>query len=64
MGHETKRKKSYGYAKNVNAITPKQGCYELCISSIKDLKAIYKKLYEYGDLKLYRKYEEFSSLMI
>jgi len=34
MGHETKRKKSYGYAKNVNAITPKQGCYELVVSRI------------------------------
>ena len=56
--------KSYGLAINVNSITSKQGCYDLYFSSIKDLKMIFQRLYQYGDIKLNRKYDKFSSLMI
>lgn len=34
------------------------------ISRKSDVKAIYEKLYSYGDIKLNRKYEILSSLMI
>lgn len=56
--------KSHGFAENVNTITHKQGCSDLYLSSIKELKLIYTKLYQYGDIKLNRKYDKFSSLMI
>ncbi len=56
--------KSNGIAKNINAITPKKGCWDLYISGIKDLKMIFPRLYQYGDIKLNRKYDKFSSLMI
>lgn len=56
--------KSQNIGLNVNSITSKQGCFDLYLSSIKDVKEIYKHLYRYGDLKLNRKYEKFSSLMI
>ncbi len=53
-----------GFAKNVNTITKKQGCFDLHLSSIVELKLIFNELYKYGDLKLNRKYNKFSSLMI
>lgn len=56
--------KSHGYAKNVYAITQKQGCSDLYLSSIIELKGIFNKLYNDGDVKLIRKYNKFSSLMI
>lgn len=56
--------KSKGFAKNVNSITKKQGCSDLYLSSIKEIVEISRELYAYGDIKLNRKYEKFSSLMI
>ncbi|WP_066257552.1 LAGLIDADG family homing endonuclease [Neobacillus drentensis] len=56
--------KTKGFAKNVNSITPKQGCSDLYLSSIKELAVLGKDLYKYGDIKLNRKYIKFSSLMI
>ena len=56
--------KSNGIAQNVHAITAKQGCSDLFIGGKKDIKAIAKKLYQYGDIRLNRKYELLSSLMI
>ncbi|WP_028273669.1 LAGLIDADG family homing endonuclease [Atopococcus tabaci] len=56
--------KIQGFAKGVNAISPKQGCYDLYLSSVKDLKKIFPLLYRDGDIKLNRKYDIFSSLMI
>ncbi|MGG4490080.1 hypothetical protein [Metabacillus idriensis] len=56
--------KSNGLATKVNSITHKQGCSDLCISSIKDLILIFGYLYEYGDIKLNRKYQKLSTLMI
>lgn len=56
--------KEFGVAKNVYAISDKQGCADLMISRKSDVKAIYEKLYSYGDIKLNRKYEILSSLMI
>jgi intein/homing endonuclease len=56
--------KSNGFAKNVNSILPKQGCSDLYLSSVKEICIIGKELYKYGDIKLNRKYEKFSSLMI
>lgn len=56
--------KSYGIGESVNAIYAKQGCYDLYISSIKDARTIYNFLYNSGSIKLNRKYEKFSSLMI
>ena len=56
--------KNQGFAKKVNSITPKQGCSDLYLSSVKEIKEIAKKLYEHGDIKLNRKYEKFLSLMI
>jgi hypothetical protein len=56
--------KSNGFAQNVNSITLKQGCADLCLSSIKELRLIFKELYKHGDIKLNRKYNTFSSLMI
>ncbi|MGY3714226.1 LAGLIDADG family homing endonuclease [Sutcliffiella cohnii] len=56
--------KAHGFARNVHSITNKEGCSDLYISSIKDLKMVYKQLYQHGDIKLNRKYERFSSLMI
>lgn len=56
--------KQNGFAQNVNSITPKQGCSDLCLSSIKELKLVFNELYKYGDIKLDRKYNKFSSLMI
>ncbi|WP_245203816.1 LAGLIDADG family homing endonuclease [Ammoniphilus resinae] len=56
--------KRQGFAKRVNSITPKEGCYDLYLSSVDELKAIYEHLYAFGDLKLTRKHEKFYSLMI
>nr|WP_304220624.1 LAGLIDADG family homing endonuclease [Fredinandcohnia onubensis] len=56
--------KEQGYAKNVNSITHKQGCSDLYLSSIKELREIGQNLYSHGDIKLIRKYEKFLSLMI
>lgn len=56
--------KKFGVAKNVYAISDKQGCSDLMISRKSDVKAISEKLYSYGDIKLNRKYEILSSLMI
>jgi intein/homing endonuclease len=56
--------KSKGFAKNVNSITPKQGCSDLYLSSTKELALLGKYLYKYGDIKLIRKFIKFSSLMI
>jgi LAGLIDADG-like domain len=56
--------KSKGYAKNVNSITEKQGCSDLYLSSVIDIRLIGKEMYRYGDLKLIRKYDKFTSLMI
>ncbi|MFS0865630.1 hypothetical protein [Fredinandcohnia sp. 179-A 10B2 NHS] len=56
--------KDHGYAKNVNSITGKQGCSDLYLSSLKELKDIGEFLYKHGDIKLNRKYEKFLSLMI
>ncbi|WP_445612690.1 LAGLIDADG family homing endonuclease [Geobacillus sp. YF-1] len=56
--------KANGIAQNVNSLTAKQGCFDLYVSSINDVKKIFHHLYRYGDLKLNRKYEIFSSLMI
>ncbi|WP_456278317.1 LAGLIDADG family homing endonuclease [Bacillus sp. AK128] len=55
--------KSCGYAKNVNSITHKQGCSDLYLSSIKEIKVLFNQLYRYGDIKLNRKYQVFLSLM-
>ncbi|MCM3193217.1 intein/homing endonuclease [Priestia megaterium] len=56
--------KSKGFAVNVNCITQKQGCCDLYLSSIKEIKLLGKELYKHGTIKLNRKYEKFSSLMI
>ena len=56
--------KQQGFAKNVNVICEKQGCSDLYLSSIKEIKEISTKLYKDGDIKLNRKYEKFQSLMI
>src|SRR5690606_33751203 len=55
--------KKYEIGERVKAISKKKGCYELRISAKKDLKNLFYYLYKYGDLKLNRKYETFSSLM-
>lgn len=56
--------KSNGFAKNVNSIIEKQGCSDLYVSSINDVRLIAKEMYKYGDIKLNRKYKKFTSLMI
>ncbi|WP_377912758.1 hypothetical protein [Bacillus songklensis] len=56
--------KSYGIGQNVNSIYEKQGCYDLYISSVKEAQSMFSYLYKYGNIKLNRKYEKFSSLMI
>ena len=56
--------KSNVFAKKVNSLYKKQGCFDVQLGSIKELKQIYGKLYQYGDMKLNRKYQKFSSLMI
>jgi intein/homing endonuclease len=56
--------KSNGFAKNVNSITEKKGCSDLYLSSINELRLIAIEMYKYGDIKLNRKYDKFSSLMI
>lgn len=56
--------KSKGFGKNVNSITLKQGCSDLYLSSVKEIRLIAKELYKYGDIKLNRKYEKISSLII
>jgi hypothetical protein len=53
-----------GVAKNVNSITQKQGCSDLHLSSMKELKLIFTELYKHGNIKLDRKFIKFSSLMI
>lgn len=55
--------KHQGFAENVNSITKKQGCYDLYLSSVKELRNIFYLLYQHGDIKLNRKFEIFSSLM-
>lgn len=55
---------SHGIGNNVKRIIPKQGCYDLYFSSIDEVRLMFDLLYKYGDLKLNRKYEKFSSLMI
>jgi hypothetical protein len=37
---------------------------DLYLSSVKEICIIGKEIYKYGDIKLNRKYEKFSSLMI
>lgn len=56
--------KKYSIGENVHTISKKQGCHELRIAAKKDLKTLFAYMYKYGDLKLNRKYEKFSSLMI
>jgi hypothetical protein len=56
--------KSHNIGLKVKAICAKQGCYDLYFSSIGDAKKIYGYLYQNGDLKLNRKFQKFSSLMI
>ncbi|MFY4776280.1 LAGLIDADG family homing endonuclease [Metabacillus sp. RGM 3146] len=56
--------KTKGFAKKVNSLTHKNGCSDLYLSSIKELTLLGKELYKYGDIKLNRKYNLFSSLMI
>lgn len=56
--------KSKGFAKKVKSITHKQGCSDLYLSIVREIREISKELYKYGDIKLNRKYEKFSSLMI
>ncbi|MFT9849396.1 helix-turn-helix domain-containing protein [Aneurinibacillus sp. REN35] len=56
--------KSKEIALGINGLYKKQGCYDLHITSQKDLCRIYNEMYAYGTLKLNRKYEKFTSLMI
>lgn len=56
--------KLYDIGRRVNKISAKQGCYDLRISSKSDLKKMFDLMYKYGDIKLNRKYDKFSSLMI
>ncbi len=56
--------KSKSMAKNVHSLTEKEGCFDLYISSVKDVKKLFHHLYQHGDIKLNRKYVTFSSLMI
>jgi hypothetical protein len=56
--------KSKGFAKNVNSITEKQGCSDLYINSVCDIRLIYEEMYKHGEIKLNRKLKKFSSLMI
>lgn len=56
--------KSYGIGKNVNSIHSKQGCYDVYFSSVVEARLMFGYLYESGSIKLNRKYEKFSSLMI
>lgn len=53
----------YGFGLKVKTYYKKQGCADLTLGSIQELRGIYKMLYQYGNLKLNRKYEKFSSLM-
>lgn len=55
--------KVQGFAANVNSITKKQGCFDLYLSSKKELTQICELLYKHGDIKLNRKYDIFLSLM-
>ncbi|RXI99495.1 hypothetical protein DS745_14855 [Anaerobacillus alkaliphilus] len=55
---------SYGLGVKVNTLTPKQGCSDLYLSSLHDLRIIFQQLYKHGTIKLDRKYKIFSSLMI
>ncbi|MBD8070418.1 LAGLIDADG family homing endonuclease [Bacillus sp. PS06] len=56
--------KKQGIGENVHSFSQKQGCYDLYISSFKDLCKIYDKMYSDSDLKLQRKFNKFSSLKI
>lgn len=56
--------KSQGIALGIHSLFTKQGCFDLYITSKKDLQKLYDKMYAPGTLKLNRKYEKFSSLMI
>lgn len=55
--------KEQGFAKEVNTLHKKSGCYDLYLSSVVELKEIFPKLYKNGDIKLDRKYNKFLSLM-
>ncbi|WP_158587508.1 LAGLIDADG family homing endonuclease [Neobacillus notoginsengisoli] len=55
--------KENGIGKNVKSITAKQGCYDLYISSMADVRLIYNKLYKSGTIKLQRKYDKILSLI-
>ena len=52
----------YGIATNVNSFSKKQGCYDLYVSSLKELRILYDKLYSNSDLKMQRKFKKFASL--
>ncbi|MFE8695479.1 LAGLIDADG family homing endonuclease [Cytobacillus sp. FJAT-53684] len=55
---------TYEIGLKVKGVLKKQGCYDLYLSSIIEAKMIFNLLYKHGDIKLNRKYEKFSSLMI
>lgn len=55
--------RAQGFAENVKSITKKQGCFDLYIGSVQQLRVIYHLLYQNGDIKLNRKYRIFSSWM-
>lgn len=55
---------SYGIGCRVKGVVKKQGCYDLYFSSINEIKLIFKLMYQHGEIKLNRKYEKFSFLMI
>jgi hypothetical protein len=54
--------KKHNIAKNVNSFSKKQGCYDLYVSSLGELRVLYHKLYSNGNLKMQRKFEKFASL--
>jgi DNA-binding XRE family transcriptional regulator/phosphopantetheine adenylyltransferase len=54
--------KTHNIAQNVNSIHHKQGCYDLYVSSFKDLLLLFEYLYKNSDLKLERKHQKFLSL--
>lgn len=57
--------KSIGIGLGVKTIQQKQGCFNLALGKKSDLIEMYKLMYKYPeDIKLNRKYEKFSSLMI
>ncbi|MDF0727320.1 LAGLIDADG family homing endonuclease [Cytobacillus sp. S13-E01] len=56
--------KSQNIGNKVNAISKKQGCFDLRLSNKNDLIQLYNYLYKDGDIKLNRKFNKYSSLMI